>query len=180
MAKRPVVSIIMGSDSDLPTMMEAKKILDEYSVPSEVKILSAHRSPDDAARFAKSARKNGIKIIIAGAGAAAHLAGVVASHTTLPVVGVPMETKELKGVDSLFSTVQMPSGIPVATVAIGKAGAKNSAILALEILGVTDKRIQLRLERHKEAMAEDVRRKNNDPAFKELVKCSRRGPAASK
>lgn len=165
MAKKAIVAIIMGSDSDLPVMMEAKNILDEYAVQSDVKILSAHRSPDDAARFAKSARKNGLKIIIAGAGAAAHLAGVVASHTTLPVIGVPMETKELKGVDSLFSTVQMPAGIPVATVAIGKAGAKNSAILALEILGLTDKRIEKKLEAHKIAMAEGVRKKNKTIKF---------------
>lgn len=162
---RPLVSIIMGSDSDLPVMMEAKKILDEYAVPGDVRILSAHRSPDDAARFAKSARKKGLKVIIAGAGAAAHLAGVVASHTTLPVIGVPMDTKELKGVDSLFSTVQMPAGIPVATVAIGRSGAKNAAILALEILGVTDKRIEKKLAAHKAAMAEGVRQKNKALKF---------------
>lgn len=157
---KPAVAIIMGSDSDLPVMMESKKILDEYGVASDVKILSAHRSPDDAARFAKSAKAKGFKVIIAGAGAAAHLAGVVASHTTLPVIGVPMETKELKGVDSLFSTVQMPAGIPVATVAIGRAGAKNSAILALEILALNNKRIAKKLEAHKKAMAEGVREKN--------------------
>lgn len=178
--RKPVIAIIMGSDSDLPVMMESKKIFDEYGVEADVKILSAHRSPDDAAAFAKSARKRGLKIIIAGAGAAAHLAGVVASHTTLPVIGVPMDTKELKGVDSLFSTVQMPAGIPVATVAIGKAGAKNSAILALEILSLTDKRIEKRLVAHKTAMAEGVREKNDDPAFTRLINRSRRGPAASK
>ncbi len=154
---KPAVAIIMGSDSDLPVMMESKKILDEYGVASDVLI---HRSPDDAARFAKSAKAKGFKVIIAGAGAAAHLAGVVASHTTLPVIGVPMETKELKGVDSLFSTVQMPAGIPVATVAIGRAGAKNSAILALEILALNNKRIAKKLEAHKKAMAEGVREKN--------------------
>ena len=165
MAKKAIISIIMGSDSDLTIMMESKKILDEYGVSSDVKIISAHRSPDDAATFAKSARRNGIKVIIAGAGAAAHLAGVVASHTTLPVIGVPMETKELKGVDSLFSTVQMPAGIPVATVAIGRAGAKNSAILALEILGITDKRIEKKLAAHKKAMAEGVREKNKTIKF---------------
>ena len=165
MAKKAVIAIIMGSDSDLQVMMEAKKILDDYGVPSDVKILSAHRSPEDAVRFANSARKSGYKIIIAGAGASAHLAGVVASHTTLPVIGVPMETRELKGVDSLFSTVQMPAGIPVATVAIGRAGAKNSAILALEILGITDKRIAKRLEAHKKTMAEGVREKNKTIKF---------------
>jgi len=165
MAIKPIVAIIMGSDSDLPVMAEAKKILDVYGVPSDVKILSAHRSPDDAASFAKSARKKGYKIIIAGAGAAAHLAGVVASHTTLPVIGVPMETRELKGVDSLFSTVQMPAGIPVATVAIGMAGAKNSAILALEMLGITDKRIEKKLDDHKKTMADGVRKKNKTIKF---------------
>jgi len=165
MAKRPLVAIIMGSDSDLPVMLESKKILDVYGVSSDVRILSAHRSPDDAASFAKSARKKGFKIIIAGAGAAAHLAGVVASHTTLPVIGVPMETKELKGVDSLFSTVQMPAGIPVATVAIGIAGAKNSAILALEMLGITDKRIEKMLDGHKKTMVEGVRQKNKTIKF---------------
>ena len=165
---KSIVAIIMGSDSDLPVMMEAKNILDEYGVSSDVKILSAHRSPDDAASFAKSARKKGYKIIIAGAGAAAHLAGVVASHTTLPVIGVPMETKELKGIDSLFSTVQMPAGIPVATVAIGRAGAKNSAILALEILGITDKRIEKSLDAHKKAMVKGVREKNKTIAFKAI------------
>ena len=165
MLKRAMVAIIMGSDSDLPVMLESKKILDEFGVSNDVKILSAHRSPDDAARFAKSARKKGFKIIIAGAGAAAHLAGVIASHTTLPVIGVPMETRELKGVDSLFSTVQMPAGIPVATVAIGIAGAKNSAILALEILGLTDKRIEKKLAAHKAAMAEGVREKNKTIKF---------------
>jgi len=165
MAKKAIVSIIMGSDSDLQVMLESKKILDEYGVPNDVKILSAHRSPDDAASFAKSARKKGFRIIIAGAGASAHLAGVVASHTTLPVIGVPMETRELKGVDSLFSTVQMPAGIPVATVAIGKAGAKNSAILALEILAITDKRIEKKLQAHKIAMAECIRKKNKTIKF---------------
>lgn len=160
MAKKPVVAIVMGSDSDLPTMNEARKILEEYKVPVTVKILSAHRSPDDVAAFARTARKNGFKVIIAGAGGAAALAGVIASHTTLPVIGVPMETKELKGIDSLFSTVQMPAGIPVATVAIGTAGAKNAAILALEILGITDKAIESKLESFKKTMVANIRKKN--------------------
>lgn len=131
MPKKQKVAIIMGSDSDLPVMSEAEKILKEYGVECKVKILSAHRSPDDTAKFSKNARAGGFSVIIAGAGGAAHLAGVIASHTTLPVIGVPMYTKELKGIDSLLSTVQMPSGVPVATVAIGKAGAKNAGILAL-------------------------------------------------
>src|SRR3989338_8094152 len=160
--KKAVVSIVMGSDSDLAVMKEAKKVLDDYGVPSETKILSAHRSPDDVRKFTKSARAHGIKVIIAGAGGAAHLAGVVASHTTLPVIGVPMETNELKGIDSLFSTVQMPSGVPVATVSIGKTGAKNAAILALEILSLQDRRLAKALESFKKELAESVKEKNRD------------------
>jgi phosphoribosylaminoimidazole carboxylase PurE protein len=154
------VAVIMGSDSDLPTMGEATKILAEYGIDYEVKILSAHRSPGDTAKFAKSARGKGFSVIIAGAGGAAHLAGVIASHTTLPVIGVPMETKELKGIDSFLSTIQMPSGVPVATVAIGKAGAKNAGILALQILGVSDKRIAKKLESLKRSLVENVRNKD--------------------
>lgn len=160
MSKKPKVAVIMGSDSDLEAMNEAANILKEYGVDCEVKILSAHRSPDDTAEFAKNARKNGFSVIIAGAGGAAHLAGVVASHTTLPVIGVPMESKELKGIDSLLSTVQMPSGVPVATVAIGKTGAKNAGILALEILGVADKAIEKKLINLKSKLVESVRSKN--------------------
>jgi len=160
MAKRPKVAVIMGSDSDLPTMDEAVKVLAEYGVGCEIKILSAHRSPDDTAKFAKNAREKGFSVIIAGAGGAAHLAGVVASHTTLPVIGVPMETKELKGIDSLLSTLQMPSGVPVATVAIGKTGAKNAGILALQILGVADKAVAKKLENLKRSLVENVRNKD--------------------
>ncbi len=160
MKKKPVVAIVMGSDSDLPTMRETAKILDEHRVPNEIKILSAHRSPDDTAAFAKGARKKGFKLIIAGAGGAAHLAGVIASHTTLPVIGVPMETRELKGVDSLFSTVQMPSGIPVATVSIGSAGAKNAALLALEILSLCDRRLEKELDEFKRSLVTAVKKKN--------------------
>lgn len=154
------VAIIMGSDSDMPTMSEAVKVLCSYGVGCEVKILSAHRSPDDTAKFARGARAKGFSVIIAGAGGAAHLAGVVASHTTLPVIGVPMETKELKGIDSLLSTLQMPSGVPVATVAIGKTGAKNAGILALQILGITDKAIEKKLDALKRSLVENVRSKN--------------------
>jgi len=154
------VAVIMGSDSDMPVMNEASSILKEFGVSHIVRILSAHRSPDDAALFAKGARKNGLKVIIAGAGGAAHLAGVIASHTTLPVIGVPMETKELKGIDSLFSTVQMPSGVPVATVTIGRTGAKNAAYLALEILGVNDKRLAGALALFKKKLVSDIRKKN--------------------
>jgi phosphoribosylaminoimidazole carboxylase PurE protein len=160
MAKKPVVAIIMGSDSDLPVMREASKVFDEHKVPYAVRILSAHRCPEDTEKFAKGARKTGLKVIIAGAGGAAHLAGVVASLTTLPVIGVPMETKELKGIDSLFSIVQMPSGIPVATVTIGTTGAKNAAILALQILSLGDKRLEKGLDVFKRSLVRGVRQKN--------------------
>ncbi len=160
MANRPRVAVMMGSDSDLLTMDETVKVLTEYGVGCEVRILSAHRSPDDTAKFARNAREKGFSVIIAAAGGAAHLAGVVASHTTLPVIGVPMETKEFKGIDSLLSTVQMPSGVPVATVAIGNTGAKNAGILALQILGITDKAVAKKLENLKRSLVESVRNKN--------------------
>ena len=160
MKKRPLIAIIMGSDSDLSVMSEAAKVLDENKISYAVKILSAHRCPEDTAKFARGARRNGFKVIIAGAGGAAHLAGVIASLTTLPVIGVPMETKELKGIDSLFSIVQMPSGIPVAAVTIGKTGAKNAAILALEILSLSDSRVEKSLEVFKKSLADNVRKKN--------------------
>ena len=160
MSKKPIVAVIVGSDSDLPVMRQTLKILEENSVAFTVKILSAHRSPNDAAKFAKTARASGIMVIIAAAGGAAHLAGVIASHTTLPVIGVPMETKELKGIDSLFSTVQMPSGVPVATVAIGTAGAKNAAILTLEILSLKDKGIEKKLFKFKNSLVAAIRKKN--------------------
>ena len=159
---RPIVAILMGSDSDLPVMSDAVKILADNGVAHEVKILSAHRSPDDVAKFTKAARARGFKIIIAGAGGAAHLAGVIASHTTLPVIGVPMETKELKGIDSLFSTVQMPSGVPVAAMSIGRSGAKNAGILAMEILSLSDKALEKRLVKFKKELVESVRKKNKN------------------
>lgn len=158
------VAILMGSDSDMPAMSEAAKILDDNGIPYELKILSAHRSPDDVAKFARAARAKGFKVIIAGAGGAAHLAGVIASHTTLPVIGVPMETKELKGIDSLFSTVQMPSGVPVATVTIGRTGAKNAGILAIQILSLSDKRLEKRLALFKKELVAAVRSKNPVPS----------------
>jgi phosphoribosylaminoimidazole carboxylase PurE protein len=160
MPKKPIVAVIMGSDSDLPTMEEAVSVLKANSIPYMVRIMSAHRTPDDAAKFAKTARKKGIQVIIAGAGGAAHLAGVIAAHTTVPVIGVPMESKEMKGLDSLLSTVQMPSGIPVATLAIGKAGAKNAGILAMQILSLKDKRLEKRLNDLKKSLVEGVREKN--------------------
>lgn len=160
MKPKSKVAIIMGSGSDLNVMNEAASMLKEFAVPYEIKILSAHRTPKDTIMYAKAAKAKGIKIIIAGAGGAAHLAGVIAAHTILPVIGVPMETQYLKGIDSLFSTVQMPSGIPVGCMAIGSYGAKNAALFALEILALSDKNIYKRLERYRKKLAKTVKEKN--------------------
>jgi len=146
------ISIIMGSQSDLETVREAIGLLKEFKVGFEVRALSAHRTPEELAQHIKNAAKKGTKVFIAAAGGAAALAGVIASHTTLPVIGIPIETKSLKGLDSLLSTVQMPAGIPVACMSIGKAGAKNAAIFALEILGATDRQIQSKLLSYKNKM----------------------------
>ncbi|MEK6727189.1 MAG: 5-(carboxyamino)imidazole ribonucleotide mutase [Candidatus Omnitrophota bacterium] len=153
-----VISIIMGSPSDLETLKEAIDLLKGFSVGFEVKVLSAHRSPKELAAYLEAAPKRGAKVFIAAAGGAAALAGVIASHTILPVIGIPIETKSLKGLDSLLSTVQMPAGIPVATMAVGKAGAKNAAIFALEILGINDKSIQSKLSAYKKNMAVVLRK----------------------
>lgn len=146
------ISIIMGSQSDLETVQEAINVLKEFKVDFQVKVLSAHRTPKELASYVESAPKRGSRVFIAAAGGAAALAGVVASHTTLPVIAIPIETKSLKGMDSLLSTVQMPAGIPVGCMAIGKAGAKNAALFALEILGITDKKIKSRLLAYKKEM----------------------------
>ncbi len=135
--KRVLVGILMGSKSDAETMSETEKILKERKIPYEINVLSAHRNPDKVRIYAKSAKKKGIKVLICGAGMSAALAGVVSAYTELPVIGVPMHTKALKGLDSLLSTVQMPGGVPVASMAIGKAGAKNAAILADRILKIS-------------------------------------------
>lgn len=156
--KRAEIAIIMGSKSDLETMQEAAKILDEFKVSYEMKVLSAHRTPADTAKFASSAESKGFRVIIAGAGGAAALAGVIAAHTSLPVIGVPIETKSLKGLDSLLSTVQMPSGIPVACVAIGKTGAKNAAILAIEILSLIDSGLKKKLLNYKKSLSKSVKK----------------------
>ena len=132
--KKVLIGILMGSASDAEIMAETEKILKEHKIPYEINVLSAHRTPDEVSKYAKAAEKRGLKILICGAGMAAALAGVVSSHTNLPVIGVPIETKSLKGLDSLLSTVQMPGGVPVACMAIGKAGAKNAAIFAVRIL----------------------------------------------
>lgn len=156
--RKPVVGIIMGSSSDWETMSEASTILKEFSVSHESKIVSAHRTPDQMMAYAKSAESRGIKVIIAGAGGAAHLPGMVASNTTLPVLGVPVESKALKGLDSLLSIAQMPAGIPVGTLAIGKPGAKNAALLAIAILALTDAKLGKKLSSFRKAQTAKVRR----------------------
>ena len=155
----PLVGIIMGSDSDWPTMEAAYQVCQEFKIPCEVRVVSAHRTPDDMARYAKSAHKRGLRVIIAGAGGAAHLPGMVASLTPLPVIGVPVESKSLKGLDSLLSIVQMPAGIPVATVAIG--GAKNAGLLAVSILGASDKRLQEKVIAFKKKLAVESRQRGD-------------------
>lgn len=156
---KPRVLIVMGSDSDMPVMEETGKVLKEFGIPFEITIASAHRSPERAAKLAKEAEKNGIEVIIAGAGAAAHLAGVIAAHTILPVIGVPINSSPLQGFESLLSMVQMPPGVPVATMAVGKAGAKNAAVFAAEIIGRKDAKIADRLKGYKKKMAEEVEKK---------------------
>jgi 5-(carboxyamino)imidazole ribonucleotide mutase len=140
-----LISVVMGSDSDLPIMTEATKILEEFGIGHELILTSAHRSPQRTTKFALSAEGRGVKVIIVGAGAAAHLAGVIASQTLLPVIGVPIDATSLHGLDALLSTVQMPGGIPVATMAIGKAGAKNAALFAIRLLALEDKKINAAL-----------------------------------
>ena len=150
------VAIIMGSKSDMPTVQYCLDILNEFGINYIVKVLSAHRTPNETARFTKEAKDKGIKVIIAAAGMAAHLAGVCASHTTLPVIGIPIESKSLAGIDALFSTVQMPGGIPVACMAIGSSGAKNAAILAAQILALSDKKLQKKLTAYRKKLARKV------------------------
>lgn len=157
---KPQVSIVMGSDSDLEIMREAGKALDDFGIPYEIDVTSAHRSPDRSADFAKKAAGRGIKVIIAGAGGAAHLAGVIAAHTTVPVIGVPIPSTSLNGMDSLLSTVQMPPGIPVATVSIGKWGATNAGILAAQIIALADATVARKLDAHKEKLARGVEEKS--------------------
>ena len=160
MPKKIVVNVVMGSDSDLPVVKEALRILDDFGIGYEPRVISAHRTPDEAAKFARLAAMKGIKVIIAAAGGAAHLAGVLAAHTILPVIGIPIETRSLKGIDSLLSTVQMPGGVPVATMAIGKAGAKNAGLLAVEILAISDGKLAKKMEKFKKEQAKKVRAKD--------------------
>jgi 5-(carboxyamino)imidazole ribonucleotide mutase len=157
---RPVVSIVMGSDSDLDIMREAGQALKDFGIPYEIDVTSAHRSPDRTAEFARKAAERGIRVIIAGAGGAAHLAGVIAAQTTLPVVGVPIASTSLNGLDSLLATVQMPAGIPVATVAVGRPGATNAGILAAQILALSDDAVAKRLTDHKRKLERSVEEKS--------------------
>ncbi|MEQ7033636.1 5-(carboxyamino)imidazole ribonucleotide mutase [Enterococcus durans] len=150
------VSVIMGSTSDWETMKNACDILDEFEIPYEKKVVSAHRTPDLMFQYAKEARERGIKVIIAGAGGAAHLPGMVASQTTLPVIGVPVQTRTFNGLDSLLSIVQMPGGVPVATTAIGKAGAINAGLLAIEMLSMYDLKLEAKLAQRRSMLAETV------------------------
>lgn len=156
---KPQIGIIMGSDSDLPVMSEAAKVLDQLSLPYELSIVSAHRTPDKMYEYAKTAVARGIKVIIAGAGGAAHLPGMTASLTPLPVIGVPIKTSTLSGLDSLYSICQMPPGIPVATVAIN--GAKNAGILAAQIIGTSDSKVLERISAYKEELRQMVEEKTN-------------------
>ena len=153
-----LIGIVMGSDSDLPTMKAAAEVCEEFGIPYEMHIVSAHRTPIDMANYAQEAHKRGLRVIIAGAGGSAHLPGMIAAHTPLPVIGVPIRTEALQGLDSLMSIVQMPPGVPVATVAIG--GAKNAALLAIQILATSDKSILQRVIIYKEKLADTSRKKN--------------------
>jgi 5-(carboxyamino)imidazole ribonucleotide mutase len=160
MPESPLVAIVMGSDSDLEIMNEAAKALDDFAISYEMDVTSAHRSPARTAEFARNAAQRGVKVIIAGAGGAAHLAGVIAAETTLPVIGVPIPSTPLNGMDSLLATVQMPAGIPVATVAIGKAGATNAGILAAQIIGLSNTAVAGKLKKLKEKLVKSVEEKS--------------------
>ncbi|MBW4443673.1 MAG: 5-(carboxyamino)imidazole ribonucleotide mutase [Plectolyngbya sp. WJT66-NPBG17] len=167
---QPLIGIIMGSDSDLPTMQSAIAVCEEFGVPCEVEIVSAHRTPERMVEYAKQAHTRGLKVIIAGAGGAAHLPGMVASMTALPVIGVPVQTKTLQGVDSLYSIVQMPAGIPVATVAIGNA--KNAGLLAVQILASHDPTLFTKVQAYRQSLAEMVRDKQaklDDLGYKQYL-----------
>lgn len=160
MTNQPIIGLVMGSDSDWPTMKEAADILDEFGISYEKRVVSAHRTPDLMATYGKEARDRGLKVIIAGAGGAAHLPGMLAAYTTLPVIGVPVKTSALGGVDSLYSIVQMPNGVPVATVAIGKA--KNAGLLAARILSASDNTIANQLADYHKSMADESLKKSDN------------------
>lgn len=155
-----MVGIVMGSDSDWPLVRKAYDTLKDFGVPCEVRVISAHRTPDEAAEYSKTAKGRGLKAIISAAGGAAHLGGILAAHTTLPVIGIPVAGGALNGVDALLATLQMPSGIPVATVALGSAGPVNAALFAIQILALSDAALADKLEAHKKALADKVARAN--------------------
>jgi len=155
----PLVGIVMGSDSDLSIMKEAAHICNEFGIAYEIRVVSAHRTPHEMMEYGTSAQQRGIKVIIAGAGGAAHLPGMIASFSSLPVIGVPIPTRNLRGMDSLLSIVQMPAGVPVATVAIG--GGRNAGLLAVQILGTYNEELQAKISDYKTALAEESRKKNN-------------------
>ena len=157
-SKKPLVGVIMGSQSDYETMKKAVDVLNEFGIPNEVSIVSAHRTPDRLFDYAKKAKGRGLQVIIAGAGGAAHLPGMAASMTTLPVLGVPVKSKTLSGVDSLLSIVQMPAGIPVGTLAIGEAGAKNAGLLAASIIALSDEKVAKKLEAWRKSQTDSVAR----------------------
>lgn len=162
--KNVLVSVVMGSDSDLPIMTETTKVLEEFDIGYELILTSAHRTPLRTTKFALSVAQRGIKVIIVGAGAAAHLAGVIASQTLLPVIGVPIDATSLHGLDALLSTVQMPGGVPVAAMAIGKSGAKNAALFAVRILALDNKGIDAKLSSYRKKMSRDVEKKQENLA----------------
>ncbi len=154
--RTPKIGILMGSKSDADLMGEAARVLEEFGVPHETKVLSAHRTPQETSEYAQSAESRGIQALIAGAGYAAHLAGALAAHCTLPIIGVPLDASSLKGLDSLLSTVQMPKGIPVACMGIGKAGAINAALFAVQILARSDPALAQKLKEYREKMRQDI------------------------
>jgi len=160
MKKKPEIAVVMGSDSDWSTVCETASALTKFGVAYEVRVISAHRTPEIAAQYAAGAERRGLKVLIAAAGGAAHLGGVLAAHTTLPVIGVPMKGGALDGLDALLATVQMPSGIPVGTVALGRAGAVNAAILAVQILAIARPALRAKLRKHKTELKAKVRKGN--------------------
>lgn len=182
---KPVVGILMGSDSDLPVMQAAADMLREFGIEYEMTIASAHRTPKKVLEYSQTAEKRGLKVIIAGAGWAAHLAGVVASQTTLPIIGVPIDSSPLQGIDALLSTVQMPGGIPVATMSLGKAGAKNAGIFAAQVIATNDVKVANRLRIFKVEMERDVEEKAKRldalaPASKQKEPAKAASPAKKK
>ena len=168
-SKKPLIGIVMGSDSDFPVMEEALRVLDSFGISYEVTVSSAHRSPRRTAEYARTAVNRGLQIIIVGAGSAAHLAGVIAAETTLPVIGIPIDSSVLKGIDSLLSTVQMPGGVPVATMAIGKAGARNAAVFAVQMLSLANAGLRRKLIHFKQALETEVHKKAEE--LEKKLKC---------